>query len=72
MIKHIFKLPLTSTKLFISFPIILSTRSVASNQPKPHQVLTQYLPLAPNTIWDNPGSAKRAKRVGRGPGSGKG
>ncbi len=47
-------------------------RGIASNEPKPHQVLPNYLNLAPNTIWDNPGSRKRRKRVGRGPGSGKG
>ena len=47
-------------------------RTVASNEPKPHQVLSRYLALAPNTVWDNPGASRRRKRVGRGPGSGKG
>ena len=30
------------------------------------------MPVALNTIWDNPGAVKKGKRVGRGPGSGKG
>jgi len=47
-------------------------RTVALNMPRTHQILTNYLPLAPNTIWDNPGARRRRKRVGRGPGSGKG
>lgn len=30
------------------------------------------LPFTANTVWDNIGSRKKAKRVGRGPGSGLG
>lgn len=29
-------------------------------------------PFTPNSIYDNPGARRKAKRVGRGPGSGKG
>lgn len=32
----------------------------------------KLLPFTPNNLWDNPGARKWAKRVGRGPGSGKG
>lgn len=28
------------------------------------------LPFTPSTIWDNVGARKKAKKVGRGPGSG--
>jgi len=56
-----------------SVPIIKGQwRNVALAQPRPHQLLETYVSLAPNTIWDNPGARRRAKRVGRGPGSGKG
>jgi len=30
------------------------------------------LPFSPQTVWDNEGARRKAKRVGRGPGSGKG
>ena len=32
----------------------------------------KLLPFTPNTLWDNPGARRFAKRVGRGPGSGLG
>ncbi len=40
--------------------------------PGPREGQTNYLPITVNTIWDNPGSRKKAIRTGRGPGSGKG
>jgi len=30
------------------------------------------LPFTPSTLWDNPGARRKAKRIGRGPGSGLG
>ena len=32
----------------------------------------EYLPMKPNTLWDNPGARRKSFRVGRGNGSGKG
>jgi hypothetical protein len=63
-------------------PLGFALRRVASRELKEHQKLTSYVPLQPNTIWDNPGllyskamilgARPKRIRVGRGPGSGKG
>ena len=45
---------------------------IASKEPKPHQILSTYLHIEPNTIWDNPGARKKKRKIGRGPGCTKG
>jgi hypothetical protein len=42
---------------------------------RPSHVIThrnELLPFTPNNLWDNPKSRRTPKRLGRGPGSGKG
>ncbi len=73
---RLLRFPLALSRLWTAPTVaglLQPARSVASLEPKPYQkLLTGYMSLAPNTIWDNPGSHRVRKRVGRGPGSGKG